>query len=91
MCLDRIDAAEDHRQLSRADARRGVVRHREAERALLESAQVEREAVALPGENLQPIAALVAEDEQVAGERVAFEAGLHDGREAVETLAAIDR
>src|SRR4051794_4490970 len=85
-----VDTAQDHRQLSGADAHGGltIARRREGEGAAFEPAQVEREAVPLPGQDLQAVATLVAKNEQVARKRIAFETRLHHGREAVETLAA---
>ena len=69
----------------------GGVAGREGERAALQPAQVQREAVALPGQDLQAIAAAIAEDEQITAQRVAAQMGRHDGCESVHALTAVLR
>src|SRR5262249_32828265 len=69
----------------------GCVAAGESERAALQPAQIQREAVALPREDLQAIPATIAEDEQIAAERVPAEVRRHEGRQAVDALAPILR
>src|SRR5262245_52100403 len=86
-----FDAAEDHRQLGRGDAQLGGIRLRAREGALLQPAEVEGEPVPLPGQDLQPVSALVAEHVQVARERVLAQMGCHNRLKPVETFATILR
>src|SRR5262245_36994736 len=51
----------------------------------------DRVSVFLPEEELDPVGGLVAEDEDVARERIAAESVSHEGRQAVERLAEIRR
>src|SRR5262245_23463083 len=60
-----LDAAQDHGQFGSAHAHLGPVCGREAERTALQAPDVECEAVPLPGQDLQPIAAAILEDEEI--------------------------
>src|SRR6478736_6260506 len=85
-----FDAAEDHGQHGGGDTDRRGLGGWEGEGATFQAPEVQGEAVALPGEDLQPIAATVLEDKQVAGERVSAEVGGDNGTETVKALAAVD-
>src|SRR5262249_21346814 len=53
--------------------------------------EIEGEAVTLPGQDLQPVAATIAEYEQIAAERVPAEVVPDHGLQAVEALATVLR
>src|SRR5262249_22282898 len=57
----------------------------------LQPPQVEGEAVPLPGQDLQPVPAAVAEDEQVAAQRIPGQMIPDHGLQPVEALASILR
>lgn len=65
-------------------ARRGV-----GEGAAFEPAEVEREAVTHPGQNLELVAAVIPKDEQVAGEWIALQDRPHHAGERVDSLAPL--
>src|SRR5262249_5529654 len=60
------------------------------ERPALQPAEVESEPVPLPGQDLQPVATLVPEHEQVPRKRILGQVGSDHGLEPVEALPAID-
>src|SRR5262245_11041328 len=86
-----FDPAEDHRQLGCGDRHLDSVGGRESERALLQAADVEGEPVPLPGQDLQPVPALVAEHVQIARQRVLAQVGGHGRLQPVEALPPILR
>jgi hypothetical protein len=57
----------------------------------LQPPEVEGEAVPLPSQDLQPVAAAVAEHVQVAAKRVTSQVGGHDGGQPVDALAPVLR
>ena len=63
---------------------------REGERAAFEPTEVEGEAVAHPGQNLELVPALVLEHEQIARQRIAKQDRSHHAGERVDPLAAVD-
>lgn len=67
-----------------------VGRGGEGEGAAFEAAQVEGEAVAHPGQDLEAVAPAIVKDEQVAALGVAVENGADDTGQPVDALAAID-
>lgn len=80
---------EDHGQLRRGDGEfRGCGRG-ESERALLQSAEIEGEAIAHPAQDLELVTPLVLEDENVAGCGIAAEQDAdHTKRAQVESLGS---
>src|SRR5262249_17960189 len=69
----------------------GRIGGREGERAALQPPEVEGEAVPLPGQDLQPVAAAIAEHVQVTAEGVPAEVVADHGLQAVEALATVLR
>src|ERR1700733_4494992 len=61
------------------------------ETTLLELLREDAQAGAIPEQNLAELARLIHEKEQLAAERVAREAGLHEPEQAVVAFAQIDR
>src|SRR5579883_992710 len=87
-----VDPGEDHGQLRRQErdavAGAGVG---QLEGAGLEPLVPDRQAVVVEIEDLEAIPAAVDEEEEVTGQEVLAEAFLDQAREAVETLAHVDR
>src|ERR1700721_4584683 len=79
-----VDAFEQHRELRAAQRDHSFVRLRPYEAAPFETFGEQAESVAVPPEQLDQIAALAAENENVARERVLFEHSLCDGAQACE-------
>src|SRR5271166_3246459 len=70
-----IDAVQEHGQVGGADFDTGAAaRCGELEAAFFETLVVDDEAVRVPEEQLETVAELVAEDEEVAGQGVPLEA-----------------
>src|SRR5581483_301386 len=86
-----IDAFQQHRQLCRGERDGALLRHRPHEAALLQPLGEQAEALPVPVENLDEIAALAAEGEQVAGKWVLLQYLLRHHTEAVETAAHVGR
>ena len=87
-----VDAIEQHSERGRVDL--GLLcTHgdaRKAEASLLEALVVEDEAAAVPGEDLDAVAATAAEDEEMAAVQV-MSASAHEAPEPVDAAAEIDR
>jgi len=76
------------RQFDTRRAARGLG-ERDAERALLQPLHPDGEAVAVPPEDLEAVAAARAEDEEVTRQRVVAEGLAHERGERVEALAHV--
>src|SRR5436309_5292835 len=93
--LGPVDAVQEHGQLRGTQGHARLVRAhgRPAKRPLLQSLVDDDEAVLIPVEpveQLDAVATLVAEDEDVPGERVVVQVLPHLLSQAVEALAEID-
>jgi hypothetical protein len=62
----------------------------QAEAALFETLVREDEASAVPGENLEPVAATRREDEERPGEQVLLPFAAYDGAEPVDAFSEVD-
>src|ERR1700687_4894685 len=86
-----LDAAQDHGQLGCRHTHLGCLRTRKGEGAAFQAPQIQGETVPLPGQDLQPVAATILEDKQIARQWIAVALCRDHGREPVKALAAIDR
>lgn len=89
-----IDAFEDQRELRRVDLDPAALRARRIgalEGAAFEALQVQPEAVAIEGQDLDPVRRAVEEDEEVAAEGVLVEDLAHDPEQAVDPAPEVDR
>src|ERR1700733_8597386 len=84
-----VDAFEQHRELRAAQRDHSFVRLRPYEAAPFETFGEQAESVAVPPEQLDQIATLAAENENVARERVLFEHSLCDGAQACEAAPQV--
>lgn len=89
--VGKIDAFKDHRQLGGGHGHAITVDARETEHAALQPLHPKRKAVAVPIKHLEPVASLVAEDEQMPRERIAAELIANDLRQAVKAAPHIGR
>ena len=84
-----VDAFQQHRELRAAQRHHAFVRLRPDEAAAFETLGEQTQAVAIPPEHFDQIAAPAAEDEHVTRVRILFEHGLRDGAQAGEAAAHI--
>jgi len=87
------DAIEQHRELRGVELRteRALMKRGQFEAPLLEPLVEDDEAAAVPAENLHAVAPARDEDEEVTTVDVLAPAGAHDGGQAVDAVAQIDR
>ena len=82
-----VDTFQHHRQLRRGQANRAVFRLGPDEAAFFQSLGEEAQALAVPVQHFDQIAAAAAEHEQLTAERIFAQVVLRQRREAAEAFA----
>lgn len=86
-----IDAAKNHGQLRGGDGEFVGASRGKEEGAFLQTMEIDGEAIAHPGEDLESMPSSVSEDEEVTGGWVASEEGADDACESVNAFTTILR